>query len=228
MAIAQAGTPTSVKTASTTTTPAMDSTGADLIVLAIIGPDGANYVSGADSKSNTWNNPGTLVRNSPAAQRAGMPYVLAPTVGSGHTFTSVQQYFESGIIAAAFSGVASRDQESSSSSNASGTSHATASGAMTPSANNALILSMFAPVQYTSPGTVTPPTGMTPLTNIPNAAFTYQLFLAYEIQTTATARTPTWTTTNSVTSCGITAIFLASGGGGGGGGGKPSIIYLSQ
>ena len=226
MAIAQAGTPTTVKTAATVQTPPMDSTGANLIVCSIIAADGANFVSAADSRSNTWQQPGTLVRNLAAAQRAGMPYVLAPSVGSGHTFTSVQQFFQNSIIAAAFSGVASQQLESSASSIPSGTSHTVASGSLTPGADGALILSMFAPPHNTNAGTITPPTGMQLLDAVPIGSSAYQLYVAYEIQTTATARTPTWTTTNAVTSCGITSIFLPAAGGGGGGGSVP--IQLIQ
>lgn len=235
MPIAQAGTPTSVKTAATVQTPAMNSTGADLLVCSIIAADGANFVSAADSFVNTWVQPGTLVRNTPAAQRAGMPYVLAPTVGASHTFTTVQQFFQNSIIAAAFSGVASRQLESSASSIPSGTSHTVASGALTPSEDGALILSMFAPPHNVDAGAITPPPGMALLNSVAIGTNAYQLYVAFEIQTTATPRTPTWTTTNAVSSCGITAIFLPSAGGGGGGGNVPiqlieprSMIFLSR
>lgn len=211
MAIALAGSPTSVKTSgSSGTTPAMDTTAADMIVLAISAPDGDTYVQGKDSLTNTWVNPGTIYRNTAGTNRTGAPHVLAPTTGASQTFTNQLSVSYQGIIAAAFSGVASMESESGVSNTASGTSHPTAASSVTPSQNGALIISVFAPTPGASLGTVTPPTG---LTLLDNTSAGWGVYIAYEIQTTATTRTLTWTTTNNAASCGTSKVFLATSSG---------------
>lgn len=208
MAIALAGTPNTVKTSgSSATTPAMDSTSpaANLLILGISAPDGAAYVEGKDSLTNTWTNPGALYRNLSGSNRTGAPHVLSPTTGASQTFTTQTSAFYQGIVAAAFSGVDSFASEDGVSNTASGTSHPTAASSVTPSADGALIISVFAPAPGASLGTVTPPTG---LALLDNTTAGWGVYVAYEIQTTATTRTLTWTTTNSATSCGTSKVFL--------------------
>src|SRR5690242_7960475 len=66
-------------------TDAVNSTGADLIVLAVsyYGPDGPPS-SITDNKSNTWT---ALTQQEGASGGVRMYYCQAPTVGSGHVFT---------------------------------------------------------------------------------------------------------------------------------------------
>lgn len=228
MPIALAGSPNSVKTnGSGGTTAAMNSASplADLIVLAISAPIGDVYVQGKDSLNNTWVNPAAAYNNTAGTNRTGAPHVLAPTTGGAHTFTNQLAVSYQGIVAAAFSGVASMQVESGVANTASGTSHPTATGSLTPSQDGALLISVFAPSPGASTGAVTPPTGFTLLDNTTAG---WGVWIAYEIQTTATARTPTWTTANNVNSCGTSKVFLPSAGGGGGGSNVPGEILVPR
>lgn len=200
---------TSTSTAQTGsgTTPGIDTTGADCIVLGITSASTVGYVNGHDSKNadGSWVNDGTTRVDTAAALYTKLNHILAPVVGSGHTFSGVTVWGPAGVVAGAFSGVDSLDAQTGVSNNASGTSHAASSGAMTPSQDGALVICIVG--FGANPGTVTPPTGMTLLANC-GPANNQGAHVFYEIQTTATARTPVATCTNSVTSAGATAIFL--------------------
>lgn len=196
------------------TTDAMDTTGANLLVFSSSGP-GAAYCNGADSKSNTWTNL-TTRPNNPGGTTTGIAYVIgSPTVGASHTFQGASTVFYNGTRAAAFSGADAYDQEAGSSDNASGTSHPSSSGAVTPSEDGCLIIYTICFGDGQDAGTVTPPTGATLLENVTSAGGHQPGAMAYEIQTTATARTPVWTTSNAVTSGAAMAVFTATAGGGG-------------
>ena len=86
----------------------------------------------SDSKGNTWTGLTSRV-GAGAAQR--LYYCLAPTVGTGHTFTVSGTSTAATIHVYAFFGVSSYHSESG----ATGSASPLASGSLTPSANGALV-----------------------------------------------------------------------------------------
>lgn len=80
------------------TTGAIDTTGANLIVVAISGFNAPTLV---DSKTNTWT--GLTLQTGGNSSTSRLFYCVAPTVGSGHTFTSAAGLYQT-IVAFAFSG----------------------------------------------------------------------------------------------------------------------------
>lgn len=67
------------------TTAAIDTTGADLLIVAVANYASAQAADVSDSKGNTWH-PMTAQVNS--VDRVRMYYAYSPTVGTGHTFTA--------------------------------------------------------------------------------------------------------------------------------------------
>lgn len=177
-------------------TSAVDTTGANFIVVsvssAVIG--GSTVPTLSDNKSNTWT---SLTGYTVGASRHTIFYVLSPTVGTGHTFTTSGTNIYPAIIVRAFSGVSSYDSQQS---GATGTSSPLATGSVTPSANGALILTGICG----DPGaTHSYPSGFTGGINIPQdslSGFNIQGSSAYLIQTTAAAINPSWSWTGSHTS----------------------------
>lgn len=246
MPIALAGSPNTVKTgpSNNLVTPAINTTGVDLIVCPIVGADALPYVTPIDNQSNTYSDiatgVGEIVRNSFAAARMGMAHVLAPTTNSSHTWTIAQPvtFLQAGIIPVCFSGVLSwGDQEFrllSASGATTGTSFKIGATDLTPPSGGCLIITAFSPSQTENPGTVTPPSGFTLINSIGQSGGTYQMYVAYEIQEAAITRDITWTTSNAVRGIGIAKSFRPADGGPAGGGlpiqlvMPPSGIFLSN
>ncbi len=169
------------------TTSSVDTTGANLIVLAT-----GNYAPGSqptvsDSKGNSW----TVINTYTAIlSRVKMWYCLNPTVGSGHTFTASTSGAAPAICVSAFSGVkASSAYEAETGSNvAPGTS--LQPGSITPAEDNevqvtALAISAVETLSINSSFSITDQIALV-------AGKNYGLGMAYRIQTTATAVNPTW------------------------------------
>lgn len=168
------------------TTGAIDTTGADLIVI------GASYgasttITVSDSKGNTWT---PLTAQANASHKNQLYYCQAPTVGSGHTFTISGTNSYGGITVLAISGSTASpfDQQNGAAAAATGS---IATGSITPSSDNELIVTA---ASFEFVGT---PTVDSSFTQLEVAAYTpgatYGCVLGYQIQTTATARNPTWT-----------------------------------
>lgn len=193
------------------TTAAVDTTGADLLLVGVNSPVGHNFAT--DSKgSGTWDNQ-AYVRNVVGAFEARINYLLAPSpVGAGHTFSTSPTIFYEGVSVASFSGVAALDQAQADKWDTNSTIHPTSVAAVTPTVDGCVVITCVALLD--DPGTLTPPAGFTLIDGVFPTA--WGLAWAYQIQTTAAAVTPEWTSTNSIRSCGITNVFAPSGGGGGG------------
>jgi hypothetical protein len=182
-----------------TTDETINSTGADFIVLAVSTDAGVGLTGGdiSDNKGNTnWQLVGAGYENTNA--RIHTFYHVAPTVGSGHTFTvsNATNSFAS-MTSAAFSGshqTAPFDDEDGANTNGTAISPA---GAITPSQDNELIISAFA-VDGAST-VVTEPSGYTVVDSGTQASsgVNYGNFLAYKIQGSAASEDPEWTTTNT-------------------------------
>ncbi len=186
------------------TTGAVDTTGANLIILATSNDTGAAAVS--DSKSNTW----TPVANEVGvAPRVRLFYCFNPTTDAAHTFSNDPA--GSGgfpaIAMAAFSGAVTSPLDQ----------HSEASGAqpgsITPSEDNELVITAGIH-SATASQSVSSPFDAHQTANLIGSTG-YALALAYEIQTTATARNPTWSGSASGQFT-VIASFKADPGGGGG------------
>ena len=115
------------------TSSAMDTTGANLIVVSVatVGSLGSNLT---DSQSNTWTAL-SISNNSGALQR--LFYCISPTTSSSHTFTFNQSGTYPSISAVAFSGVAAYESENTSTQT--GLSTTIQTGSVTPSKNGSLV-----------------------------------------------------------------------------------------
>jgi hypothetical protein len=137
-----------------------------------------------------------------------MYYAANPTVGTGHTFTNSGAFNYSSICAAAFSGVKTTspfDQQ-----NGAGASSTTlATGSVTPSENNELVVTHLS---FSGAGLPTSINGGFTETNDVEfgSGNNYGSTMAYLVQTTATAANPTWTRTNSSPMSARIATFKAS------------------
>jgi hypothetical protein len=166
------------------TTAAIDTTGADLIVVSVSSYAGGMAPTLTDSKGNTYTGlTARLLSN--AAHR--LFYVLAPTVGAGHTFTVTGATLYPAIVVDAFAGVASYQTESG----ATATSIASlACGSVTPSTNGALVVTGAA-----GDGAVTDtvsPAGFTLTQKTFSGGNNMQGSAAWQVQATAAAINPTW------------------------------------
>lgn len=199
---AGAGTPT-------TTTPAVDTTGANLITVVLTHGTGDTH-NFTDSKGNTWN---LRTRISNGGSSILILDCLNPTAGSGHTFSSTMDY--SSLSVTAQSGAhasAAYDQESG----ASSFGEPQAPGALTPTEDNSYL---FSGVGWQSTdGGVTP--AVTGGFTIPNWApyngsnMYFGTSSAYLIQTSKASANPSWNPagTSGLTSA-VMAIYKAAAGG---------------
>lgn len=195
------------------TTPAIDTTGAHLIVIALAFATGSTV---SDSEGNTW----TPLTSVGGSVRSRMYYCLAPTTSATHTFTVAASDFPAMMVAAFASGTgtAALDQDA-----AGGTSNSATSiqpGSLTPPADDALFVTGFATAELGDVESAMIDSGFTKLVNQAGASgANFQGALGYLIQGTAAAKNPTWSIAGGATFVSATmATFLESGGGGGGGG----------
>lgn len=175
-------------TDTTSTTPNIDTTGANLIVIAVSSYSDATIPTITDSKGNTWTNisHSTLTGNG----RSSLYYCLNPIVGSGHYFTTAQVGSYANILAMAFSGAKATSALENNTGATTLVSGATslATGSITPTEDNELIVSALC---FGATNTISIDSGMT----IAQQAqyYTNSIFGimgAYKIQTTATAINP--------------------------------------
>jgi hypothetical protein len=181
------------------TTGAINTTGADLIVLALA-YDSASTAS--DSKGNTWTFVGSY--NTGAGQIIALYYCQNPTVGSGHTFSGSLSY--GAVAVSAFSGSTSSpyDVKNGTAMGSSGTSVAT--GSITPSQDNELCVAAIAlggsSASASINGSFTIGTSLNATSGV-----NYGVGLAYLVQTTAASANPTWSWTNAATNVAMIASF---------------------
>ena len=174
------------------TTPAIDTSGADFIVLA------AAYLQGvtmtiSDSKSNTWTPRTQVALTGDSAIR--LYYVQGGTVGTGHTFTASGTGSFPSLAALALSGsVASPFDLENGAQNASASS--IQPGSITPSENNEILITAISLNNNFVTASIN---GGFTISDQANAtANAYGLAMAYLIQTTAAAANPTWSWTNTI------------------------------
>jgi len=187
------------------TTSNVNISGANFIVLSISYLDFGTAATVSDSSSNTWN--GLTIRSS-GSDRSRLYYAYNATCTSTHNFTVTGSGTYASIAVLAFSGVRSAS-----------TPFDAESGAVTGSGNNT-----------SQPGSITPAsanslfvTGLKEAKEFPTVSAPFSTvygttddgsnhsgaFIAYEIQTTATARNPTWSWTSTTNPFSMAAVFKA-------------------
>lgn len=191
------------------TTSSINTTGANFIA-AFVAYDGGVSPTPTDSKSNTWT---SLTAQTGQFGKGQWFYVANPTVGSGHTASvNVGSSFPA-ICFISFSGVTITspfDQQNSGNSLAS-TSAAT--GSITPTATNELILAGLTTEAAISSLTIDG-TGFTITDSVAGVAGTnYGAYIAYKVQTSIVAENRTWSWTGLNTSAALIASFKETGGG---------------
>lgn len=186
------------------TTAAVDTTGANFIVLAIAYNTGATATV-SDSKSNTWT--ALTARDAGTGADVRIFYCMAPTVGAGHTFTVSASGAAPAIAFDCFAGVktsAAFDVESG----AATTSVTTiAAGSITPTQDGDLI---FACLGLSTAETSPTPTNATATEHQVFVSGTnYGLDIGYAIQSTATAVNVSWSWSTSTQAATAVAAFKA-------------------
>lgn len=181
--------------ASTTTTPAIDTTGATLLVLALTYYNAFARPTVADSKGNTWTR---LTEYGDTGGGAGsicitaLYYATNPTVGSGHTFSLTTPSPEYAPIAVlAFSGVATVSPFDAQNGSSTTVSATLATGSVPPAGNGGVFVTAFG---FDQPDTPAIDSGFTISEAVAyNNTVTFGQSVAYLIQGAGSAVNPTWT-----------------------------------
>lgn len=200
------------------TTSAIDTTGANLIILYLCEKDSASPdATVSDSNSNTWT--ALTSQSDPATANllGRMFYAKNATVGAGHTFTITSSSGSPSICVAAFSGAdttAPLDQQNGAVDIDAGLSNTT--GSITPSENNCLVITGLgfdpnsATISIDGSYTIIDQQDVDPGVGKGSA-------LAYVVQGALAASNRTWSYTANEYVVTTIASFKQSAGGGGGG-----------
>jgi hypothetical protein len=179
-------------------------TSGDLIVVTVAEATGTTSTV-TDSKSNTYT---ALTTRAAANGQTTIYYCQAPTVGSSHTWSFTGSFTFPSIAMAWFSGSTTTpfDQQ-----NGAGGSTSLATGSITPTQDNELII-----VTMAWPGTQTMSVDSSVILaqNLPQASNGDGIGLGYLIQTSAAAINPTVTLSGSQFLAVAIASFKAGGSGG--------------
>ena len=187
------------------TTDAIDTTGANLIVIveSIYG----GVTTPTDSKSNgSWTG---LTAQTVNNESCRIYYHVAPTVGTGHTFTVTATAHYMAIAVFAFAGAhasAPFDVQNGSTGGGGETSRQT--GEITPSEAGCVVVTGV----MTDPGTAHTMSGYTSVQVNYAAGVNLGCGGSYLIQTTATPTNPTWTWTTGAVATAVIASFKSAAG----------------
>lgn len=174
------------------TSGALDTTGATHLYLPIATDAGVTLVGGdiSDSKGNaSWS-----LKGSTYAYTFGRIHLfehLTPSVGTGHTVTVTKTNSFANLVVLAFAGGHASPFDQSNGNNTSGAT-TLQPGSVTPTTDEQLIITAVNP-DIGSSLTIDAPFTPELYDDAGQASVTYGIGVAYEIQTTATARNPTWT-----------------------------------
>lgn len=174
------------------TTPAIDTTGADLLVVVTAYLNGSTGTI-SDSKSNTWND---ITLSSISFTTLKMSYCVPSSVGASHTFTVTGTNTFAAISVMAFSGVNSTPLDQQNANSATSATSAT-TGSITPSVNNSLLIAGIGIEATYSALSMSGYTVGTPVSYSSGNHFGGAM--AYKIQGTAAADNPTWSWTSLAT-----------------------------
>jgi hypothetical protein len=186
------------------TTPGVDTTGANIIVIGV-----HSYAAGniSDSNGNTWT--ALTDRISTSDVRYRLYYCINPTVGAGHTFSTTATF--GGIVMQAFSSSAGTPVYDQESGNVANSVTSIQPGSITPSVDDCLIITggnfwecSSNPASCNSGVTVTEGAPFSGGVNFGYAG-------GYLIQGTAAAINPTWSWSTTATSGHVSmAVFKPS------------------
>lgn len=171
--------------------PAIDTTGADLLV-CIVCDDSTNTATLSDSNSNTWT---FLTAHANGTNRVRIAYCQGATVGAGHTFKLTGTSSQPSLSIAAFSdSVATPLDQQNGANDPNNTQLQT--GSVTPGQDNELLVFGLGQHAPTSAHAATVDIGTILQQAAYNVGISFGNVLAYQIQTTATARNPnfSWVT----------------------------------
>ena len=198
------------------TTDAVDTTGANLIVIAVSRFNGAITLS--DSKGNTWT---PLTDTSSSGCR--LYYTVPSSVGSGHTFSTAGTNVYAPLAVLAVSGAAASPFDAQNTF-ATGSGSTGQPGSITPAEDNELLVACAYQDNGAGPSTID--SGYTEVADLVFiASNSLGLIFGYKIQTAAGAENPTFTYTATNPRRLAAAAFKAAAGGGGG---NPWSVYAQQ
>jgi hypothetical protein len=196
-------------TGNTVTTSAIDTSGADFIVLAVMDYTGATISSISDSKGNSWNQLSS--GNGSSIARGTLYWSRPSSVGAGHTFTATgSSNFPTVIVEAWSDSAASPFDQESVGGDPGFSSTISNPGSVTPSQNDELLVTLVSGNDTSESWTID--SGFTISDQAP--AVSGQCIgggMAYLIQTTAAAKNPTWTNVGNITSGSTIATFKSGG-----------------
>jgi hypothetical protein len=176
----------------TVTSPAINTTGATLIVVISAAQNSSLTIT--DSVGNTWSNL-TQVSSNGYQQ---IYYVVNPTTSASHTFSNSTSSYNPTICIMAFSGTATSsafDQQNTGTQNYGNTVQP---GSVTPSVNNEVVITGMSAVNavgtVTINGSYSAPIGQAFNSG---GSFNIAAYMSYLVQTSATATNPTWSFTTT-------------------------------
>lgn len=189
------------------TTDAVDTTGANLIVLSV-----SSYTLGtsptiSDSKSNSWIAL-TPQETASTGGRIRLYYCTNPTVGSGHTFTAIGTTSFAAIEEIAYSGAATSPYDQESGANTGALLSSLQPGSITPFENNCVLVTA---VNFVFGSSITIDSGFAASTIDFSSGNNFAMGIADLVQTTAGAVNPAWSD-GSQTIATVMASFKAASG----------------
>lgn len=168
----------------------LDTTGAKLLVVILESYNSSTEPVITDNASNTYVT--TLTARDSAQARIHIVYKILPTTNAAHTFTSTGTDSFSSFTVLAFGGPSAVTVDVQNG-HASGSGTTEQPGSITPSVDNCvLITAMCIDVLQIAAPTINLSFNQNGFVNVAAGAHFGEV-AAYQIQTTATARNPTWT-----------------------------------
>lgn len=190
----------------TVTTSSVDTTGANLLVVAVSYYGNTTDPVLSDNKGNTWT--GLTAREQSGTTMSVRLYYCVPTsVGTGHTFTAGPGGTSYPTISvSAFSGAAASPYDQETGAATAGNVTSFQPGSITPSENNCVLVT-----GVSTAGTSHTINSSFNATSTDNSAANHLGGgIAYKIQTTAGAENPTWSWTTSTSKAAAMASFKAA------------------
>lgn len=187
------------------TSGAIDTTGSDLIVVALGLSQGSTATNLSDNKSNSW------TRLTPSDTGSSMMetlfYCQGPTVGSGHTFTFSETGKFPGLAVAAFSGSLATPLDQQNGANAVASSVST--GSVTPGFDNEILVAGWCTNGTSNDAAID--SGFTIAARVQSSAgASFGAAIAYLLQTTAAAKNPSCSNPSSSVVAATIATFKGS------------------
>lgn len=175
--------------ASPITTSAINTTGADLIIVAASNGNAA-FPTITDSKSNTWGPRSAYIQG---GIRVALSYTVPSSVGSGHTFTA-PGYSTLAVLAVSGGNATPFDTDTGGNGTPGASTYQLGAG-ITPSVNDCIVVTALTAYDDIEPSSING--GFTITYQVGYGTLTGLVF-AYLIQTSAAAANPTWTGTGTI------------------------------